>query len=188
MYPQWFWMGTQNDANAFGSPSGINGGKCIIISLNTTTFFYFIEFKSLWQGCPHFFDVRSTFKMISSTWSTHPKCFSWGPEGGFGIAALALHFRQTHLLQGGNKMGNTGGNVFIPFCMEVVGFGVLCNTTDSWTKYCIGGLPTLEAMKGADGPFLMSFNQVALIQVTDNKKRACEIFVYTYIFNILIIA
>ena len=34
--------------------------------------------------------------------------------------------------------------------MEVVGFGVLCNGTDSWTKHCIRGLPTLEAMKGAD--------------------------------------
>ena len=35
---------------------------------------------------------------------------------------------------------------------------------------------TLEAVKGADRPFLMSINQVILIQVTDAKKRGFVIF------------
>ena len=43
-----------------------------------------------------------------------------------------------------------------------------------------GGLPTLEAVKGADRPFLMSINQVTLIQVTDAKTRGFVILVYKY--------
>ena len=42
----------------------------------------------------------------------------------------------------------------------------------------LGGLPTLEAVKGGDRPFLMSINQVTLFQVTGAKKRGFVIFVY----------
>ena len=51
------------------------------------------------------------------------------PEGGFGIAELALHIRQTHL-----KLEIVEEKVFIQFCMEVEGFQVLCNATDSWKQ------------------------------------------------------
>ena len=73
-------------------------------------------------------------------------------------------------------MRNTGGKCLHPILYG----GVLYNATGSGTKKCMGGVPTLEAMKGADRPFLMSINQVTLIQVTDAKMRGFVIFVYKY--------
>ena len=53
-------------------------------------------------------------------------------------------------------------------------------TLENKALHC-GGLPTLEAMKGADRPFLMSINQVTLIQVTDAEMRGFMIFLCKYV-------
>ena len=47
-------------------------------------------------GALTLFDLRTTFKMTCSPRSTFQNVLPEGPEGGFGIAALPLHIRQTH--------------------------------------------------------------------------------------------